>query len=144
MGQRTLWLAVVASFVFCAGSASAQMTSCRLRYELSGWSFIYKEYRGVGTVTCRNGETARVSLVARGAGLTVGSSKIDNGRGAFSEVRSIDEVFGTYFSVDGHAGATRAAEGYAMTKGPVSLALSGVGRGIDLGVAFSGFTIRRR
>jgi hypothetical protein len=59
-------------------------------------------------------------------------------------VKGVSEIFGTYVAADGHAGATKSAEGWAMTKGEVSLALSGTGRGFDLGFAFSGFTIQRK
>ena len=116
---------------------------CTLSYSVKGWSFIYKEYRGSGTVNCANGQSAAVQIVARGGGLTFGRSEI-HGRGRFSEVYSIDEVFGTFVEAAGHAGVTRSAEGRAMTKGTVSLALSGTGRGVDLGASFGGFTIRRK
>ena len=49
-----------------------------------------------------------------------------------------------YISADGHAAATRAAEGWAMSKGEVSLALSGTGRGVSIGFSFGGFTIQPR
>jgi hypothetical protein len=65
-------------------------------------------------------------------------------RGAFSGVKDISEIFGTYFAVDGHAGAPKSAEGRAMTKGKVSLALRGTGRGFDLGFSFGAFTIERK
>ena len=75
--------------------------------------------------------------------MTLGKSEIDNGRGRFTQVKDISEIFGTYVAVDGHAGATKSVEGWAMSKGEVSLALSGRGRGFDLGVAIGAFTIER-
>lgn len=126
-----------------SGSAAAGMT-CHLTYHMEGWSFIYKEYKGSGVVRCRNGQQANVAIVSRGVGATLGRSEINNGKGVISYVESINEVFGAYVSLDGHAGVTRSVEGRVMTKGLVSLALSGVGRGVDLGVTLGAFTIKPR
>ncbi len=122
----------------------ADMTSCRLYYSLKGWSFIYKEYKGTGVVSCNNGQRANVSIIARAIGFTIGKSQVDKGKGSFSGVKSVNEVFGTYVSLDSHAGATKSVEAWAMSKGEVSLALFGTGRGIDVGVALGGFTIKPR
>ena len=130
------------ALTFLAPSASG-MTTCRMTYDLKGWSFFYKKYDGRGFVKCRNGQRANVRIVARGGGLTLGKSEINNGRGTFTEVKDIREIFGTYVAVDGHAGATKSIEGWAMSKGEVSLALSGKGRGFDLGFALGAFTIER-
>jgi hypothetical protein len=122
---------------------AAGMTTCRMTYDLKGWSFFYKKYDGRGFVRCRNGQRANVRIVARGGGLTLGKSEIDDGRGRFTQVKDISEIFGTYVAVDGHAGATKSVEGWAMTKGEVSLAISGKGRGFDLGFSLGAFTIER-
>jgi hypothetical protein len=135
--------ALAASFLL-AGPASAAFIRCKLSYEVTGWSFLYKQYKGTGVVTCSDGSRANVNIVSRGGGITFGKTDISNGTGVFSDVREISEVYGTYVATDGHAGAVAAAEGVAMTKGPVSLALSGTGRGFSLGFSFSGFTIRPR
>jgi len=124
-------------------SPAAGMTTCRMTYDLKGWSFFYKKYDGRAFVKCRNGQRANVRIVARGVGLTLGKSEIDKGRGIFTEVKDISEIFGTYVAVDGHAGATKSVEGWAMSKGEVSLALSGKGRGFDLGFAIEAITIER-
>lgn len=71
----------------------------------------------------------------------MGKSEIDSGTGVFSDLKSIDEIYGTYVSVDGHAGAIKSVEGRAMTKGEVSLAMSGKGRGFDIGFSIAGVTI---
>jgi hypothetical protein len=115
--------------------------SCHLTYSMSGWSFIYKTSNGTGTITCNNGESAEVSLRARGGGLSVGKSNIIDGRGKFSEVTSISELYGGYAAAEAHAGATKSAAAQAMTKGEVSLSLRGTGQGFDLGVAFGSFRI---
>ena len=122
--------------------ASAAMTSCKITYNLKGWSIFYKEYKGNGIVTCNNGQRANVSIITRGGGLTIGKSEINNGKGVFSKVKNINETYGTYVVLDGHAGATKSVEGQVMTKGEVSLAISGKGRGFDLGVTLGAFTIR--
>ena len=75
--------------------------------------------------------------------MTFGKSEIDNGRGIFSKVKDISEIFGTYVAADVHVGATKSVEGWVMSKGEVSLALSGKGRGFDLGFSFGTFTIKR-
>jgi hypothetical protein len=137
-------LATASASLLLALPATAAMTSCKMTYSIKGWSAFYKGYKGNGSVTCQNGQRASVSVVTRGGGVTFGRSEIDNGAGAFSGVKDISEIFGTYFAVDGHAGATKSAEGRAMTKGKVSLALRGTGRGFDLGFSFGAFTIERK
>ena len=133
---------IISTFFLYSASAIAEMTNCKIRYSLKGWSFFYKEYRGSGLITCSNGQSSKVSIITRGGGLTVGKSEISNGKGTFSKVKNINEIFGTYVAVSGHAGATTSVEGQAMTKGEVSLALSGKGRGFDLGFTLGAFTIR--
>lgn len=66
MVRRIAVLASVLAIGAWALPASAQMTKCRMKYELKGWSFLYKEYHGSGTVTCGNGQSARVTLESRG------------------------------------------------------------------------------
>jgi hypothetical protein len=130
-------------FSIPAGSALAQEYDCEMRFEMSGWSAFFKTASGHGTVTCNNGQRMSVRLSAKGGGVTFGRSSIEDGRGEFSGVRDIAEVLGSYVSAEAHAGAGRSAKGQVVTKGEVSLALSGTGRGWDLGVAFGRFTIER-
>lgn len=125
-------------------SEALALTKCRMSFELRGWSFIYRNSNGTGTVTCENGESAPVRLTLHAGGLTAGKFDILNGEGAFSDVKDISEVFGTYVVASGHAGATKAVSGWAMTKGEISLAISGDGRGWTLGADLGGFTIKRR
>jgi len=126
-----------------AKAADAEL-DCKLDYSITGWSAIYKHSSGTGTVHCANGDTMRVTIEAKGGGLTFGKSEIHDGLGKFTEVYDIEDVLGAYASAGAHAGAAKSAEAQALTKGPVSLALSGKGTGWDLGVAFGKFTIRRR
>ncbi len=124
-------------------SAGGTVT-CELSFQMSGWSVFYKESSGSGTIKCSNGQSMAVKLEAKGGGLTVGKSTIDDGRGEFSGVNSIGELIGTYASAEAHAGAVTSTKAQVVTKGEVSLALSGTGRGWDLGVAVGSFTISRR
>src|SRR4030095_6611545 len=84
-------------------------TKCKMKYSLAGWSAGYSTARGSGTITRATRQSARVSLRAKGGGLTGGKSKIVDGSGTFSEVGDISELFGSYASADVHAGAGRAA-----------------------------------
>ncbi len=63
----------------------------------------------------------------------MGKSEIDSGSGVFSVLKSNNEIYGTYVSIDdGRAGATKSVAGRAMNKGEVSLTMSGKGRGFDI------------
>ena len=145
--MRTPAAVAVASLLFAVAATPAQAAKdidCQMRFSLAGWSAFYKTASGEGTITCSNGDTLRVTIEAKGGGLTFGKSEIHNGLGKFTEVYDIEDVLGVYASAGAHAGAAKSAEAQALTKGPVSLALSGRGTGWDLGVAFGKFTIRRR
>lgn len=124
-------------------SSAAATVSCKLQFTMEGWSAFYKTASGTGTVKCSNGQSMAVKLEARGGGLTVGKSKIENGQGQFSAVESINELIGAYVAAEAHAGAVKSAKAQVMTKGEVSLALSGTGRGWDLGIAFGSLEISR-
>jgi len=127
-----------------APSAQAREIDCEMRFEMSGWSVFYKRSNGTGTIRCNNGQVMKVVLEARGGGLTFGKSKIVNGRGEFSGVDDIHELLGAYASAEAHAGAGRSSKASVVTKGEVSLALSGTGKGWDVGIAFGNLTIKQR
>lgn len=131
-------------FAGVALPASARDVSCRLDFDMSGWSVFYKTASGTGRVSCDNGQSMAVRIDAKGGGLSVGKSEIRGGRGTFSAVRDIREVTGTYVTAEAHAGAVKSSKAQAMTKGEISLALAGTGEGWDLGVAFGAFTIEAR
>lgn len=139
-----LAIATAAGVLFAAAPAAAGDVSCRLDFDMSGWSAFYKTASGTGHVHCDNGQSMAVRIDAKGGGLTVGKSEIRGGRGAFSAVRDIRELLGTYVAAEAHAGAVKSSKAQAMTKGEVSLALAGTGEGWDLGVAFGAFTIEAR
>ena len=75
----------------------------------------------------------------RGGGITFGRHEIIDGKGDFSLISDIDEVFGNYATAEAHAGMGPSTGALVVTKGSVSLALSGTGNGVDVGVAFGRF-----
>jgi len=127
--------------VATAVPAQSGRVDCDIKFTMSGWSAFYKTASGVGTIKCSNGESAKVKLDAKGGGPTVGRTVIDKGRGRFSGVDSISDLFGAYVSAEAGAGAVKAANVNLMSKGPVSLAFSGIGRGWELGIAFGRISI---
>jgi hypothetical protein len=126
-----------------APPAHAADVKCTMTFTMKGWSAFYKTSSGTGTVTCSDGKSMKVKLSAKGGGLTVGKSTIEDGYGEFSSVQSANEIFGSYASAEAHAGAVESVKAQVMTKGEVSLALSGKGRGFDLGIAFGKLTISK-
>ncbi|HYG05007.1 MAG TPA: hypothetical protein VD865_01195 [Stenotrophomonas sp.] len=143
----TLLAALVAASVTAAFAPSAHAAGnldCKLRFNLSGWSVFYKTAKGTGTITCSNGATIPVKISAKGGGLTIGKSKIVDGKGSFTGAYSVNDLFGTYGGAEAHAGAVKSSNAQVVTKGDISLALAGTGEGWDLGVAFGNFVISRR
>jgi hypothetical protein len=124
------------------GEATTEMTRCSIVFDLKGWSALYKTMKGEGKIDCDNGQTAEVTIKTTGGGLTAGKSELIDMSGDFSKVKDITETFGAYAQAEAHAGAVGSSGAQALTKGEVSLAISGTGRGFDLGFAFGKFTIR--
>ena len=141
-------MAVAAVLALVLGMAPAAQAAgnidCELRYNLSGWSAFYKTSSGTGTITCDNGASIPVKISAKGGGLTVGRTTITDGRGKFSGAYSLNDLLGTYAAAEAHASASRANDAQAMTKGDISLALAGTGRGWSIGIGFGKFVIERR
>lgn len=140
------WILFTTALVVAAavGNTAQAKADCKLKFNISGWSAFYKRSDGSGTITCTNGQSMHVRLRARGGGPTVGRSDIKNGTGEFSGVDDIRELLGSYVSAEAEAGAVKSAKGQVVTKGPISLALSGTGEGWEVGVAFGKFQILRR
>jgi hypothetical protein len=115
---------------------------CQMSFQLSGWSLFYKTSSGSGTISCSNGQSLHVKLRTKGGGLTFGQTHVDQGHGEFTGIYNIREVLGHYATAEAHAGTSNSsAKAQVMTKGNVSLALTGKGRGWNLGVAFGAFII---
>ena len=132
-------IAIYPSHVRAENSADLD---CKLKFSLSTWSIIYKHSEGSGVVTCENGKSMRVNIVAKGAGLTVGKSHVDDGTGRFSDIHRISDVLGDYAQAEAHAGVVKSGTAQVLTKGTVSLALAGAGEGVDLGIDVGEFTLR--
>jgi len=143
-GLATTTLAAALSMGFSPGAKAAGADlGCTMKFSLTGWSAIYKHAEGSGTITCENGQSIRVNLEAKGGGLTVGKTRIDDATGKFTDVHHIDDVLGTYAQGEASAALGKAGTAQILTKGTVSLALAGTGEGIDLGISVGGFTITR-
>ncbi|MEO7068337.1 MAG: hypothetical protein ABI114_15615 [Rhodanobacter sp.] len=141
MGAALLTVGLLCS---AAPAQASSDLSCRMSFQLSGWSVFYKTASGSGTVSCSNGQSMHVKLRAKGGGLTFGKTRISNGHGKFAGVENIHDVLGHYANAEAHAGVKdKAADAQVVTKGNVSLALSGKGSGWNLGVAFGAFIIER-
>lgn len=144
MNRKTLALLgalMCAAVLASTAQAADRKLDCRLRYSLSGWSLVYKQTSGTGTVTCKGVKPMAVKVSAKALGLTVGKWKIDNGTGNFSNVTSINEVLGNYVQASANVGLAKSGEAQVLTNGPVSLALAGAGAGVNIGVDIGQFKI---
>jgi hypothetical protein len=124
--------------------AYAGSTKCLLTFDLHEWAAFYESATGTGKITCDNGESASVTLRSKGGGLSVGKFTIKDGRGSFTDVSSIDEVFGKYLATERDAAAAKAADAWAMHKDKVSLAIAGTGKGWELGFSVDEFVIEKQ
>lgn len=146
MKRKALWMALMLlplGVLGARGAHAAETMKCTMKFTLSGWSIIYKTANGTGVVTCTNGQSMPVKIDAKGGGLSVGKYQLDHGVGHFSGVTDIDQVLGSYATASAHAGVVGSTRAAAMTKGNVSLALTGTGKGWDIGAGFSSFSIAR-
>ena len=134
---------LAAAALLWSGAASAREITCEMDFNLAGWSAFYKTASGSGMISCSNGAKMKVDIQTKGGGITFGKSEIKNGYGKFSHLYDIEDILGSYVTAGAHAGAINSAEAQAMTKGDISLAISGKGQGWDLGFAFGKFTISR-
>lgn len=116
---------------------------CTLRFSLSAWSFIGKHSEGSGVVTCVGGETARVRIVARGAGLSSGNSHVDGASGKFTDVHDLAEILGTYTDDTACRQTARCPDAQVLRNGDVLLALSGSNKDVDLTMGLGEFTLTR-
>jgi len=145
MARFALLLPVALAAGFAAAPAhAAGEIDCKMDFTLAGWSVFYKTASGEGVVTCDNGQRLAVKISAKGGGLTFGKSKIEDGVGEFSGIHDIRDVLGTYAAAEAHAGAVKSSKATAMTKGDVSLALAGTGKGFDIGIGFGKFVLEAR
>jgi len=136
-------IAVASTGMYAVRAEAAGKIDCEMRFNLSGWAAIYKHAEGSGTITCNDGRSFNVHITAVGGGLTAGKYKVENGKGKFAEVSSVDQLFGSYAQGEANAGVVKSGTAQILTKGTSSLALSGAGEGVDIGISFGKFTITR-
>ena len=141
MNRFALAMTAVVALLFAVPAQAA--TVCQMTFTMSGWSAFYKTSSGSGTIKCDNGQKARVLVSAKGGGLTFGRSKIKDAIGKFTEVDDISELYGSYAQGEAHAGAGKSAKASVVTKGDISLAIAGKGKGVDVGISFGKFTIEK-
>jgi hypothetical protein len=84
-----------------------------------------------------------VKINITGGGLTFGKMDIHDGNGTFSQAININEIFGAYVAAEAHAGAVKSAQASVYTKGEISLALTGTGRGMNIGIDFGKLEISK-
>ena len=113
-----------------------------MTYSLKGFSLAYKQYDGTGEVQCSNGQKAKVVLSSKSIGFSIGKSEVE-GTGFFTDLKDINEVYGDYISLGNHFGFINSVDREILTKGEVSLALRGIGKGFDIGVTIGDLSIRR-
>ena len=101
-GVIILQLLVAATVL--AAEKTKTAANCHMDFSLKGWSVFYKTAEGYGRVTCSNGQRTNVKINVTGGGLSFGKMEILNGKGSFSEVLNIDEIFGEYIAAEVHAG----------------------------------------
>jgi hypothetical protein len=136
-------IALAAAGFYSVQAGAAGKIDCEMRFSVTGWAAIYKHAEGSGTITCSNGKNYSVEIVAVGGGLTAGKYRIEHGTGKFSEMYDTTELFGSYAQGEANAGVVKSGVAQVLTKGNVSLALAGTGEGVNLGISFGKFTIRK-
>jgi hypothetical protein len=137
-------LQLLATATVFAADKTKTSANCHMDFNLKGWSVLYKTAEGNGRVTCSNGQNTNVKINVTGGGLSFGKMEILTGKGTFSDVQNIDEIFGGYIAAEAHAGAGKSAQASVYTKGEISLALAGTGRGVNIGIDFGKLEISRR
>ena len=135
-----LCVGALAGLTATPAQAGGAPVKCHLTFSMSGWSAIYQHAEGRGRVTCDNGQRAAVTISVHGGGLTAGKFHV-NGHGDITNVHSIRDVFGSYAQAGASAGAGSSGTAQVLTKGTTSMALSGSGKGVDLGVVVDAFKI---
>jgi len=108
---RSLFVVALAPALMFASVSSAQAgdLTCKMNFDMAGWSAFYKTSSGTGTVRCSNGQSMSVKVAAKGGGVTFGKNRIRNGFGEFANVDDIRDVLGSYATAEAHAGTAKSA-----------------------------------
>jgi hypothetical protein len=117
-------------------------TLCTMKFDFKGWSAFYSTGKGQGTITCDNGQSAKVKLKLVGGGITGGKTAVRDATGRFTEVSDISELYGGWAQAGATAAAGPAASASVVTKGDISLTLVGTGSGVQLGFGGGKLTIK--
>lgn len=134
-------LAVAAGPAAAKGTAKGHdETKCKMTFSLNAWAAAYEHATGSGTITCEDGQSANVDVSLKAVGLTAGKYHVD-GKGEFSKIHKVSELYGSYAAAEGNAGVVKAGQAAVVTKGKVSLALSGTGEGWNVGVSLGKFQL---
>lgn len=126
------------------GEKAEGKIKCEMDFSMKGWAAIYRSAHGSGTISCSNGEKIEVVLESKGFGLAAGEAEVSDARGVFSPVEKTDELLGSYIGQSAVAAAGKADAAGAFTKGDVSLAIYGQGKGKGLGQGGARLTIERK
>lgn len=137
---KLLCAGALAGLTATSAQAGSAPVKCHLTFSMSGWSAIYQHAEGRGKVNCSNGQKAAVKISVHGGGLTAGKFHV-SGHGDITHVYSIRDVYGSYAQAGASAGVGKSGTAQVLTKGTTSMALSGSGEGVDLGVAVDDFKI---
>ena len=62
---RLIPLSLALGLLLAGGSANAGNTSCKMKFDASGWAFFITRGSGEGSITCANEQKARVRLRRR-------------------------------------------------------------------------------
>lgn len=125
-----------------ATEARAEM-KCRLTFSLTGWAALAQHADGTGTVFCADGASVPVLIGVMGRATTAGTYRIDNGKGRFTDVHSMEDVYGTYIHTEADAVEVESLDDDVLTNGEVSLVLAPVGGPVSLGASVDVFVISR-
>ena len=144
-GLGALGLTLLVALPALAGEEKGESKiKCEMEFSMKGWAALYRTASGSGTITCSNGETLDVELESRGFGLAAGEAEVSDARGVFSPVAKTEELLGTYIGRSAVAAAGEADAAGAFTKGEVSLAVYGEGKGKGLAEGGAKLTIKRK
>ncbi len=135
-------VAAAATSLWSSNAAAEGKIDCKMHFSLEGWAALYKHAEGHGVISCDNGRTVNVNIVAIGGGLTAGKYKVENGTGKFSDVSSIDQLFGDYAQGEANAGVVKSRYRADPDQGHLNpRTLPAAGEGVDIGISFGKFTI---
>jgi hypothetical protein len=143
LGGSDVAVAAVGAASSPAVLPQAADVTCEMAFSMEGWSAIVSKAEGKGTVTCDNGQEADIVIVVTGGGFTFSKTKIDEGKGTFSKVTDISEIFGGYAQGELQTGGDDPTTQQALTKGTVKLQITAEGRGWSFGVSGGKFEIKR-